>query len=497
MPGVPRSLHAKEIANLVSEALGNLGGDHFGSRMSNVLFFALRAALEVRDLSLLEVRSLLVNDQYLNGLLRQVQDHDIKEYFVYRFPRENKEAIQAVVSRLDLLLLEDTARVLCAPGCLSFSELLEQPLTVMDVGGAPRGARFLTRWWLGVCVRGLTAAIFGRPPRRPPAFAVLDEWWMGLDDDLATDFEWLLSLARHKNVALWLLNQLPEQVSSRSPSLLATIKSNCGLQIAFRQSHDNARALSYMLPVSENLRVRKSPDHPKWDTRSATAEEQRKTLVEELPRLPRRHFWLYPREFGTQAVKLVAPTVPFEEARRLAERAPDWLRRACRGHRGGVSRRELDEALARRRANIAATAAGTKAARPDLGRSLAPELNAQPVSAPRTPKKKSTPAPPSALATAPPPSPPPEAPPKAKSKAAAEPTLRSSKDKEPVKGPAGPRAPAPPPAALSPVASATPQPATEEKISLTENPDVEVGKGAPKPTPRGPRGKGKPGPFLG
>lgn len=59
----------------------------------------------------MELRSALINERYLNGLLAQVEDYDVKEYFVYRFPHEPTESIQAVIARLDMLLFEDTARV--------------------------------------------------------------------------------------------------------------------------------------------------------------------------------------------------------------------------------------------------------------------------------------------------------------------------------------------------------------------------------------------------
>ncbi len=357
VPGMSRSLQAKEIANLISEALGPMGSD-WGIRMMGILLNGLRLALSVGGLSLMELRSALINERYLNGLLAQVEDYDVKEYFVYRFPHEPTESIQAVIARLDMLLFEDTARVLCAPRCLSYSYLLEGPLTVINLGGAPRGAEFLTRFWISVFVRGLARAIHSRKDTRRPVFAALDEWWLGLDADLAGDFESLLTLARHKNVALWLINQLPAQVASRSASLLATIENSCGFQTIFRQSPSDARRFNHIYPVSEHFRKKKTPDSPKYDTRIARDEEQRKHYGEELIRLPNRHFWFYPRALGRPGVKLIAPDVPFEEMVRAARRASPELRALCRGHGGGSSAKELDDVVAQRRHQIREIAGG-------------------------------------------------------------------------------------------------------------------------------------------
>lgn len=353
-PGVSTALQAREVANLIGKLLGPSGGS-WGPRMTNVLFYALRLALELGDLSLLEVRSLLINDGYLNGIIRNISDKDVREYFVYRFPNENKESIAAVVSRLDLLLLDDTARVLCAPKCLSPGALIEQPLSVINVGNAPMGAEFLSTFWMGVFVRGIGRAIMARPRTEKPVFCVVDEWWLGLDDELAFHFERLLTQARFKNVGMWLTNQLPAQIGER---LLRVIENSCGFQTAFRQSHRDAGSMAYMLPISDDIRVRRSPDHPKWDTRTATPAEQRQQMVEELSRLQNRHFWFYPKVYGSQALKLKSPDVPFDWAKREADEAPNWLRDACRGRGSGFSREVLDDYLEQRRARMIEVARG-------------------------------------------------------------------------------------------------------------------------------------------
>ena len=43
-------------------------------------------------------RSLLSSPSYLDAMLRFTDDAELKEYFLYRFPKESKESLQAVIS---------------------------------------------------------------------------------------------------------------------------------------------------------------------------------------------------------------------------------------------------------------------------------------------------------------------------------------------------------------------------------------------------------------
>lgn len=340
--GVPRALHAKEVAVLVAESLGGVTG--MGHRMTTILTFAVRLALSVPGLSLLEVRALLTNPGYLNGLLRFSDDVEAKEYFLFRFPKESKEALLAVIARLDLLLLvEDTARVLAAPDAIDIGTWIERGVTICNFGDVPRGAEYLGNFWLGLMFRALVRAVMGRPvtPETRPLFASVDEWQVALDEELARHFERVLTLSRFKRASWWFTNQLAGQIGSRFPQLLATLKNSCGIQIAFRQSHEDALALTHMLPEGgERTRSR--------DAGAAA-----------FARLPDRTFWFYWKKRGLEAVKLISPTVNFDGARRALDRVPADIREACQGRSGGYSRHALDRVLAARRARVAAVADGT------------------------------------------------------------------------------------------------------------------------------------------
>jgi|GEM_PF-3218397 len=359
--GTPHGLAAREIMMLVAENLSGVGSA-FGLRMQTLLEWALRLALSVDGLSLLEVRQLILDERYRHGLLRFCGDADVRDYFIHRFDKENAATVHAVLARLDsLLLVPDTTRCLAAPGCVNLEACLESGVTILELGDAPHGAEFLGSFWLGFFVRGLARAIMGRPVTRetPGTFVVMDEWWTALGESLAQHFERLLTLARYKRVSLWLLNQLPAQIGRRYPALLATLKNSAGIQLAFRQSHEDAAALAHMFAADEHIRVPKTLDSPKYETRRARPEEIRQRRVDQLSRLPDRHFWFYYPKAGLDAVQLQATDVPFDRIRRQVDKLPGWFRDlGMGGSYSGMSRAVLDEVIRMRRAHMRAVAAG-------------------------------------------------------------------------------------------------------------------------------------------
>ncbi len=367
IPGVPAPLQAKEVAVLLAETLGT--GGVMGHRMTTVLTFAVRLALSIGGLSLLEVKTLLTNSNYLQGLLPNATDPEVREYFAYRFPKESKEALQAVISRLDLILLvPDTARVLCAPESIDIAATLEDGVAISNFGNLPHGAEYLGQFWFGFMFRALARAVMSRPvaPETKPLFACVDEWQVGLSEDLANHFERLLTLSRFKKVSWLLTNQLAGQIGSRYPQLLATLKNSAGIQMAFRQSHEDALALKHMLPK------------PKTQSRPGKQAGTMEDAIHEFARLPDRTFYFYWKKRGLEAVKLVSPTVNFAEAKRLADKAPKEIRDACQGKRHGLSRSALDRILEQRRVQIDAVANRmTSAGRPNFSR-RAPTVNLSP-----------------------------------------------------------------------------------------------------------------------
>ena len=139
---------------------------------------------------------------------------------------------------------------LSAPSCVSFADALESGLTIVDLGSPPAGAERAQRFWAGILTGRITRAILSRPIRAdsPQAWVIFEEVQEALGGGQAEQFARLLALARHKRIALTLVNQQPGQVASVDPTLVRVLRTNAGLEAAFRANLDDARALVHALP---------------------------------------------------------------------------------------------------------------------------------------------------------------------------------------------------------------------------------------------------------
>jgi hypothetical protein len=349
IPGLPAPMQAREVAGVVADALGP-GHSNFGPNMSVIIANALELAITL-GLSLLEVREALRNGAYLNGLLRFCANEDLRSYFAYAYPKSSKDSIHAVMTRLDLLLyVPDLKRSLCAIDCIDFSKSVDRGTTFIELGNPPRGAplRSLARVFLLGVMRSVHSRLIDVHSR--PCTFVADEFVVGLDQEIAAGFSDVLARARKKRVGLWLLHQQGAQLAEFGPGLKAALKQNSGIQVVFRQNEDPG-SFGHILPTGEQLYVPKGPSSPSYDLRRATPEEQRRLLLEELTRLPPRHFWFAAPDTGIEAVLLRSPTVDFEGMFRAADGAPQEIQDACDGFHG-KSRGELDLVLERRWAHI-------------------------------------------------------------------------------------------------------------------------------------------------
>ena len=363
IPGISTEVQANVCCNLLSTLVD--GG--FEARMTSILSWLLRVVIAAHG-SLVDVQRLLVDEGYASVLAGRLQDEELRRYLLVILPSEPRTSIEALRSRLDWLLLLPAIRgMLAAPGCIRGSDLIEAPLVIIDLSGAPMGFQALTRFVGSLLFQLIVAAIFDRKvgPSTQPVLLVVDEWHQ-LAKILASDFEQVLSLARFKKIGLWLANQTLAQVSESSKVLAESLKTNIALHLAFRPNPADVRALSSLLPIT-GARI-----HPDYPDRLLTKSEEEKYLVNLLGSLPPRQALLANHVTG-QADVIRTLDLPYEEARRRAEQLPeDILDRYVRGRlgvpvkdliaRGKATTEPLDAQPARQKA-ARATKGATKARR--------------------------------------------------------------------------------------------------------------------------------------
>ena len=260
---------------------------------------------------------------------RESSDAAIRSYASQGFSRENRQTLEALLARLDtFLFLPETRLALSAETCVSFRDCLSSGVTIIDVGDPPAGAERVARFWAGVLGGRLTRAILSRKvtDRTRPAWVIWEEFQEALGRSQTEQFGRLLALARYKKVALWFVNQQPAQVAAQEPALVRALRTNTGLEAAFRCNIEDARALAHALPMPE----------------AGSAAEARQGLLEELTRLPDRTYLLWLKQARFRAQKVRSPRLDLQSLSDAAKQCPQRLRARIRQGTVAVPRVELE-----------------------------------------------------------------------------------------------------------------------------------------------------------
>jgi Helicase HerA, central domain len=327
--GVPLSIQAFNLASALEEGLG----DDLGSRMSRVFLRLSRLAIEL-ELPLTIIQRWLEQPAVFARDAARSKDASLREYAMSGFARESRPAIDALLARLDSFLFLDEVRLaLSAPGCVSFAEALESGVTIVDLGSPPAGAERAQRFWAGILTGRITRAILSRPvtPETPRSWVIFEEVQEALGKNQAEQFCRLLTLARHKRVAVTLINQQAAQLGSANPTLVKVLRTNASIECAFRCNLEDAKPLVQAMPLPPDAR---------------RLEATRQSMVQELTQLPDREFllWMKRMPFGAQRVR--SPRLDVDDLRRCAEGLSPEVRAAIRHGTVSMDRDTLEASLA-------------------------------------------------------------------------------------------------------------------------------------------------------
>lgn len=331
-------LNPRAQANTVAGLLEALI-DGIGQRMRGILTNLVRIVMALEG-SLLDVLRLLTDEAFRTSVAALLEDEELRYYLTVVLEDEPKSSRDSLRARLDwLLLLPEVRAMLTAKGCLSGSDIIEAPLAILDLSGAPMGfaaaARFVGSWlWQVVC-----AGIFARPSGGHPVSLCCDEW-QELVKFGHEDMERVLSLARFKNCHLQLANQTLAQISSVSPALTASVLENTALRVAFRPESSSIRDLLPLLPITGRMVNPLIPDQ--YLSRS----EERDLYLRKLLALPPRHALIADRVAGTARI-IKTLDLPYQEAERQAKRLTADIRSAWQWGTVAVSLRALEVNQAR------------------------------------------------------------------------------------------------------------------------------------------------------
>ncbi|HXN41758.1 MAG TPA: TraM recognition domain-containing protein [Myxococcaceae bacterium] len=338
----------------VCQAFARLFDAAFGFQMGNILLNLVLLLMEA-ELSLVEAPEVLQN-QLLRGILVDRSQHQqVKDYFTRTYPTVPAGSKDALLARLQSLLLPENLRLMLgADELINFKEILDRgdPLFMFLGKGAgvpEEQVEVIGSLLLQLLFQGAFASDNNR---RRPYQIVCDEFFHLLDaPGLDKRFETALTTLRSFRVHLSLVMQNFSQISG---TLRDTILGNCDVMAIFRTSSRNAQYFGDFLPeldpeiVEKALQKTGKPPHRM---------EVRSQLTERMQRLPNRHCYFYDRRRPYRALLLRVPDMPepHEPIHISPEQLSEFITaQGIRQGRAGLSKAVLRGQIEARRARLQA-----------------------------------------------------------------------------------------------------------------------------------------------
>jgi DNA helicase HerA-like ATPase len=308
-PGIDPEVQALSIGTTLEE----VGGERFPARMTRVARTALLLLME-RSEPLPRLCDWLANPGLFAQVARSSENERIRTYAAGGLAKEIETSGEAVLARLEnACFLPVVREALETPECVSFRDLLNDGISIIDLGGVPAGQERATRLFGTLLLGRLIRAALSRdvPEGAAPTVLILDEIQEVLNTETAEGLKRMLSLARFKKAFAWLVTQTTQTLSDVDPGLAQSLSANIGLEVAFRAG------------IKDASRVKSA-------SAGDGSDAERRALQDRMLRLKNREFALWMRREGWPAVKVKSPLIDINALRRLADACPAEKREAIR-----------------------------------------------------------------------------------------------------------------------------------------------------------------------
>lgn len=285
-------------------SLSRLFSSDLGFQMENILRHLLLLLME-SDLSLVEAPEVLQQDLLRDILVQRSAISAVKEFFGRTFPSVPQSSKNALLSRIQSLLLPENLRLMLgADDLIDFKGILDRgdPLLIF-LGKGPEvpeeqvdlvGSLILQLLFQGAYSSG--------SGKRRPYQIILDEFFHLLDAPaLEKRFNTALTTLRSFGVTLSLVMHNFSQVPV---SLRDSILNNCDFMAIFRTYARNAQYFGDFLPDLDPEIV---ADSLRKSGRLPAKPEVRAQLLERLQRLPDRHCYWYDKHKPYRGVLVRVP----------------------------------------------------------------------------------------------------------------------------------------------------------------------------------------------
>jgi hypothetical protein len=250
--------HFPAMLELV-EIFRRFWGNGWGPRMDEVFRHAL-VTLSENNLTLLEARPLLTNQDFRQDLLQHVSFREVRDYWLYRYNplSEKMQALyrEPVLNKISTFTTDPAIyRILGqTQSTVNFRQAMDQGkwvLLSLSTGHLKENAHLLGTLFLAKLKQAALSRIDLPEESRRPFYIFLDEF----QNFIGQDPESLLSEGRKFRVAFGAiahqsLDQLPRELAS-------VILSNVGTEIVFRLSHRDASQISSEMDPKEKSLIEK------------------------------------------------------------------------------------------------------------------------------------------------------------------------------------------------------------------------------------------------
>ena len=287
--GVESEVQALSLVSSLEEATGA----ELGLRMRSIATPLATAAIEL-GLPLTAIVKWLGDPRAFADAAAGVPNERLREYALGQFPKESRESVSAIRSRLEsVLLLPIVRRALEAQTFIPLEQWIERFHLNFDWSRPPAGQEAAVRALSAPIMGRLTRALLNRSPgpASPHLWLLCDELQELLGRFETMSLGRLLALARSRGVSCFFLHQQRSQLPRDFQELLRT---NATVELVFRANHRDATTYAHALPVAED-----EPD----------AAALRASLVRKLERLPRRQFLLIVKDSPLGGQFLEAPEI--------------------------------------------------------------------------------------------------------------------------------------------------------------------------------------------
>lgn len=328
----------------VATLFERLVGADLGVKQDAVVYHLILLGVS-RGMSLPELPRLLNDPALLASAAASCTHPQVRSFFgpSFRMQAASVSGLQARFTRITRL--PSNRLMLSAPGCLDFRAMLRDKVVIANFGNPPLGGEEQARFFGNLFNLKTTRAIFDRPDEeaRRKVLIVTDEWQEGLSGgrEIADNYERVLAMSRSKGVGFLLVSQSLAGAAKISSSLPRVVATNTALQMLFRASIEDARAMTHLLPATgRRLRGAPLPWEGRRESPFYSRAEELTQLVEEVASLPKRVFYYWNRDapvpYRAQRIRTADMTVERPDF------LPEDLARRVRVGSAAIPIRELE-----------------------------------------------------------------------------------------------------------------------------------------------------------